>query len=458
MNILSDLSRKGVKVAPIEKKVLILGAGLVSRPMVRYLLKLPGIEVIVATRTVSKAEDLISGHPKGKAVALLVEDESKLHRLIAEVDVVISFLPYIHHPTVARHCLALKRHLVTTSYVSDAMRAFSEPAAKAGVLFLNEIGLDPGIDHISAMKIIDRVRTRGGKVVSFISSCGGLPAPEANDNPFGYKFSWSPRGVLMAGRNDARFLKDGKEVCIPHHQLFSSSWKTVVEGLGEFETYPNRNSLPYIELYRLQGIRTMIRATLRNMGWCETMAAIARLGLIDDAPIRSNLEQVTYAQWLRWVLPGGGDLREDVAKRLGLNIDSPVMKRLEWLGLFTDEPIRLERGSNLDILAKAMQERMSYKPGERDMIVLQHRFEVQYPERVKENIESTLIDYGQPNGDSAMARTVSLPAAIAARLIIEGKINLTGVQIPVVPEIYQPVLAELETLGVKFQERVREII
>lgn len=457
MNILISLSRKGVKVTTIEKKVLILGAGLVSRPMVRYLLKQPGLEVIVATRTISKAEDLISGHPKGIAVALLIEDECKLHRLIAEVDVVISLLPYIYHPTVARHCLALKKHLVTTSYVSDAMRAFSEPAEKAGVLFLNEIGLDPGIDHMSAMMIIDRVRNLGGKVVSFISSCGGLPAPEANDNPFGYKFSWSPRGVLMAGRNDARFLQAGKEVCIPSHQLFSSSWKTVVEGLGEFEAYPNRNSLPYIELYRLQGIRTMLRATLRNLGWCETMGAIVHLGLLDDAPIGSNLEQMTYAQWLRCVVPGGGDLREDVTNRLGLNIDSAVMKRLEWLGLFSDELIRLERGSNLEILAKAMQERMSYKPGERDMVVLQHRFEVHYPERVKENIESTLIDYGQPHGDSAMARTVSLPAAIAVKLIIAGKLNLTGVQIPVVPEIYQPVLAELETLGVKFQERVRKI-
>ncbi len=440
-----------------NKRVLILGAGLVSRPMVRYLLQLPGVETVVATRTVSKAQDLIAGHPKGKAVALLVDNEPELHRLIAEADVVVSLLPYTYHVTVARHCLELKKHLVTTSYVGDAMRQYSEPAAKAGLLFLNEIGLDPGIDHMSAMAIIDRVKNEGGKVVSFISSCGGLPAPDANDNPLGYKFSWSPKGVLMAGRNDARFLKDGKEVFIPSSKLFSSYWKTMVEGLGVLEAYPNRNSLPYIELYGLQGIKTMLRATFRNIGWCDTMQALVNLGLLKDDREWSDLNKMTYAQWLRAFVPEEGGLRQDVAKKLGLSLDSPVMKRLDWLGLFSDEPIGLERGSTLDILAKAMLERMSYKPGEKDMIVLQHQFEVAYPDKRGEFIESTLIDFGLPNGDSAMARTVSLPAAIAVKMTLEGQLRLTGVQIPVVPEIYRPVLAELEKLGIKFQERVRKI-
>ncbi len=440
-----------------KKRVLILGAGLVSRPMVRYLLELPDVETVVATRTVSKAQDLIAGHPNGKAVPLLVDNEPELHRLVADADVVVSLLPYTYHATVARHCLDLKKHLVTTSYVGDAMRQFSEPAAKSGLLFLNEIGLDPGIDHMSAMVIIDRVRDAGGKVVSFVSSCGGLPAPDANDNPLGYKFSWSPKGVLMAGRNDARFLKDGKEVFIPSSRLFSSYWKARVEGLGELEAYPNRNSLPYIELYGLQGIKTMLRATFRNTGWCETMQALVNLGLLKDDREWSDLKRMTYGQWLREFVPEEGDLRQDVAKRLGLSIDSPVIQRLGWLGLFSDECIGLERGSSLDILAKAMLERMSYKPGERDMIVLQHQFEVVYPDNRGEFIESTLIDFGQPNGDSAMARTVSLPAAIAVKMIIEGQLQLTGVKIPVVPEIYQPVLTELEKLGIKFQERVRKI-
>uniref|UniRef100_A0A7V3PS87 Saccharopine dehydrogenase n=1 Tax=candidate division WOR-3 bacterium TaxID=2052148 RepID=A0A7V3PS87_UNCW3 len=439
------------------KKVLILGAGLVARPMVRYLLNLDGVETIVATRTVSKARELIGNHPRGKAVTLLVDDESALKRWIAESDIVVSLLPYIYHPTVARHCIALKKHLVTTSYVSEAMRALDTEASKAGVILINEIGLDPGIDHMSAMAIIDRIRSNKGTVTSFISSCGGLPAPEANDNPLGYKFSWSPKGVLMAGKNDARFLKDGAEVVIPASRLFASYWKVKIADAGEFEVYPNRNSLPYIELYGLSGIRTMIRATLRNSGWCETMQAISELGLLNDDRVRTDIARMSYGQWLREFVPGSGDLRQDIARRLNLPVDHPVIKRLEWLGLFTDEPIAIEAGSNLDVLAKAMLARMAYKPRERDMIVLHHQFEVEYPNRHRELLESTLIDYGEPDGDTAMARTVSLPAAIAVRMILEGKIKLTGVQIPVRRELYEPVLNELSKIGISFRERTQVV-
>lgn len=434
------------------KKVLILGAGLVSRPMVRYLLSLPEVEVTVATRTVKKAQELVEGHPQGRAVALLVDDETALHRLVAEADVVVSLLPYTYHVAVARHCIELRRHLVTTSYVSDGMRALDELAKSVGVLLLNEIGLDPGIDHMSAMEVIDRVRAQAGRVMSFISSCGGLPAPEANDNPFGYKFSWSPKGVLMAGRNEARFLKAGKEVVIPNERLFSSFWKLRIEGAGDFEAYPNRNSLPYIDLYGLIGIKTMIRATLRNPGWCETMKAISDLELIKDDRVREDIASLTYARWLREFVSKEGELKPAVAGKLSLPQDHRIIKRLEWLGLFEDKPIGLEKGSNIDILAKAMVEKMSYKPGERDMIVLHHQFEVEYPGNEKEKISATLVDFGEPGGDAAMARTVSLPAAIAVKMILEGEIKLTGVQIPVRKEIYQPVLNELTKLGIEFKE------
>ncbi|MCX7732218.1 MAG: saccharopine dehydrogenase NADP-binding domain-containing protein [candidate division WOR-3 bacterium] len=434
------------------KRVLILGAGLVSRPMVRYLLNLNDVELTVATRTVSKALELIGTHPRGRAVELLADDESNLHRLIASSDIVVSLLPYTYHPTVARHCIALKKHLVTTSYVSEAMKALDNEARRTGIILLNEIGLDPGIDHMSAMALIDRVKANGGRIISFISSCGGLPAPEANDNPLGYKFSWSPRGVLMAGRNDARFLKDGREILIPASQLFASSWRQKITGVGELEAYPNRNSLPYIELYGLEGIRTMIRATLRYPGWCETMQAISELGLLRDERVRNDLNRLTYAQWFREYVPGTGRLQEDTAVRLNLPVNHPVLQRLEWLGLFSDAPIMLESGSNLDILAKAMLERMSYKRGERDMIVLHHQFVVEYSDR-RERIESTLIDYGEPEGDTAMARTVSLPAAVAVKMLIDGSIKLTGVQIPVRSELYQPIMAELSKIGFRFQEQ-----
>jgi len=447
------------------KKVLILGAGLVSRPMVRYLLDVADFEVIVASRTESKAQELVGTHPRGKALALNVDDDAALGRLVGESDLTVSLLPYTYHVKVAGHCLKNRKPLVTTSYVSDAMRALDGQARAAGVIFLNELGLDPGIDHMSAMKIIHDVQRAGGKVASFMSYCGGLPAPEANDNPLGYKFSWSPKGVVMAGRNDARYLKDGKEVFIPGPELFGNRWPLKVADGYEFEAYPNRNSLPYIETYGLEGVRTMLRGTLRNFGWCETLKAIADLGVLKDDAVHTGIGRLTPAAWLRRYVPGSGKLRADVAAKLGLAESHAILERFAWLGLFDEKPIGLERGSNLDILARQMFDRMAYRPGERDMVVLHHEFTAEYPARdagksqipspkpQTTKIFSTLIDCGIPHGDSAMARTVSLPAAIGVRMILEGKLKLTGVQIPVAPEIYGPILAELAKLGIECKER-----
>ncbi|MEO0086061.1 MAG: saccharopine dehydrogenase C-terminal domain-containing protein [candidate division WOR-3 bacterium] len=431
------------------RRVLVLGAGLVARPMVRYLLDYA--EVVVASRTKAKADELVRGHERGRSAELVADDTASLHRFVAEADVVVSLLPYTHHVAVAKHCLELKKHLVTTSYVSEAMRALDVPARAAGLLFLNEIGLDPGIDHMSAMAVIDGVRARGGRVTSFESYCGGLPAPEANDNPLGYKFSWSPRGVLMAGRNEARYLKDGQEVIVPGPELFRRRWPIKVADGFEFEAYPNRNSLPYIETYGLQGVRTMLRGTLRNSGWCETLGAIVDLGLLGDDLV-PGIEALTVAGWVRAHVPRNSSLRRDVAEKLKLDEHHPVLDRLEWLGLFDERPVGLTQGSGIDILTKLMLERMSYRPGERDMIVLHHRFEVEYSSSPAERIHSTLIDLGIPGGDSAMARTVSLPAAIAIRMLVEGRLNLAGVRVPVMRDIYEPVLAELERLGIVCRE------
>ncbi len=440
------------------KKILVLGAGLVSRPMVRYLLDVPDFEVVVASRTVSKAQELVGTHPRGKAIALLVDDDAALGRLVGESDLAVSLLPYTYHVKVANHCLKYRKPLVTTSYVSDAMRALDAPAKAAGLIFLNEIGLDPGIDHMSAMKIIHDVQKAGGKVAGFESYCGGLPAPEANDNPLGYKFSWSPKGVVMAGRNDARYLKDGKEVFVPGADLFGHRWPLKVQDGFEFEAYPNRNSLPYVETYGLQGVRTMLRGTLRNFGWCATLKAIADLGVLKDDSVKTGIAGLTPAAWLRGYAPGAGTLQADVASRLGLKESDPVLEQFAWLGLFDEKPIDLQEGSNLDILAKQMLDRMTFKPRERDMVVLHHEFIAGFPatrnsQPVTHNIYSTLIAFGEPGGDSAMARTVSLPAAIGVRMILHGELKLTGVHIPVVPEIYEPVLAELTRLGIECKER-----
>ncbi|OYD16650.1 saccharopine dehydrogenase [candidate division WOR-3 bacterium JGI_Cruoil_03_51_56] len=438
------------------KKVLVLGAGLVSRPMAHYLLDIPDIQVTVASRTVSKAEALLNGHPHGRAIALLVEDSTALDRLIAKSNLVVSLLPYGHHPKVARYCIKRRKPMVTASYVSKEMKILDKDARKAGVIILNEVGLDPGIDHMSAMKTINWVRKHKGVVTSFMSYCGGLPAPDANDNPFGYKFSWSPKGVLMAGHNEASYLREGRKVFVPSEKLFGHRWSLTIEGAGEFEAYPNRDSLPYIELYGLEKIKTMFRGTLRYPGWCETLEAISHLGLLDDVP-NDDIAGLTAAAWLREHVPGDGDLRADTAAELGLVEDTPVLDRLEWLGLFNDEPIGLARGSDVDVLVKLMLNRMTYRPHERDMIILRHEFGAEYPGGLKKKITSTLVAYGEPDGDSAMARTVGLPTAIAVRKILEGRIKLTGVHIPVIPEIYKPILTELERLGIRFREKSAKV-
>ena len=436
------------------KKVLVLGAGLVTRPHIHYLLDVPDFEVTVASRTVTKAEALVKGHPRGRALALNVNDGAALEDLIRQADLAVSMLPYVYHPQVAALCVKHGKHMVTTSYVKEAMRALDSQAKEAGVILLNEIGVDPGIDHMSAMKVIHEVERKGGKISSFDSWVGGLPAPEASDNPFGYKFSWSPKGMLLAGKNPARFQKDGQVVEIPGDELFEHYWAVQIPGLGEFEGYPNRDSLPYAKTYGIQPTDWMFRGTLRNVGWCATLEKIAAIGLLDDTPMADL--PATFGEFTARLLDVSPDtdLPQYLAGQWGMCHDSKPITDMAWLGLFSDDPLPEGLQSPIDILAARMEPMMAFKPGERDMLVLQHEFVAEYPEH-REAITATMIDYGIPYGDSSMSRTVGLPAAIAVRMILQGEFSgLTGVHVPVIPEIYEPVLAELAELGIGLTERV----
>jgi saccharopine dehydrogenase-like NADP-dependent oxidoreductase len=432
------------------KRVLVLGAGLVSRPLVHYLTGHEGIEVTVASRTVSKAEALVAGRQGGRALALNVKDEAALTKLVAEHDISVSLLPATEHVKVARMCLAHRKHMATTSYISPQMAALDGEARAAGLTFLNECGVDPGIDHMSAMRIIHDAEKRGCKVTSFRSYCGGLPAPEANTNPIGYKFSWAPRGVLVAATNPGRYLKSGSVVDVPGDELFAKPETVEVPGAGHFEGYPNRDSLPYRSMYGLEDVETMFRGTLRNLGHCETWYHWVKLGLFDQTP-RSDLEGLTYRGFMGTFAGGDGDLEQKLAARMGVAKDAPTIAKLGWLGMFEADPVPVTEGGNVDVLAARMLERCPFAKGERDMIALQHEFVVKCPQKT-EKIYSTLVDFGIPGGDSAMARTVSLPVAIGTRMIVEGTIHQRGVVAPVKPDVYNPILDELETLGIKCKE------
>ena len=323
------------------KNVLLLGAGLVAKPLVQYLLDQEEIEVTIASRTLSKAEKLIEGHPKGKALQWVVEQKEELRKLIEDADIVISLLPYTYHTEVANVCTDLKKPVVTTSYVSQAMSDLDTKAKEAGIIILNEIGLDPGIDHMSAMKIIHNVKSRGGEIEGFLSYCGGLPAPEANTNPFGYKFSWNPRGVALAGKNSGRFLKDGKEVFIPGEELFANYSIIHIEKLGDFEAYTNRDSIPYIEKYAINETKAMFRGTLRYPGWCDTWKKMVDLGLLEEKE-REDIKGMTYRDFIGRLINAKDDIKKNLAKHLNIDEKSDIIKRIEWLGLLSDKKLEID--------------------------------------------------------------------------------------------------------------------
>ena len=441
----------------MAQKVLVLGAGLVVSPLVSYLSK-HGYEVILGSRGVEKAQKIVEGLKGCTAVeidAVKPEHLPKLTELIKESVMVISMLPWLLHATAAKISIENGKHFLTTSYLSDAMRALDSAAKEKGLIMINECGVDPGTDHMSASKVMDAAKAAGGKITSFTSYCGGLPAPQNNNNPFGYKFSWAPRGVLLAARNAAKYYEDGAVADVPSEKLWAVARKMEVSGFDRpFEGVPNRDSTMYKEIYNLPDIKTLIRGTFRYDGWADILLSLVKLDMLDLTEQEINM---TYNELMLKQSKGSGDVKAAVSAAVGHAVDSDVLKAMEWLGLFTDD--KVEANTRLDSVCELMKKKseMVYAEGEKDMIVMKHTYTVEYPDRT-EYLSTQLVDYGLDDGTTSMSRTVGLPVAIAARMVLEGQIKLTGIQIPIIPEIYNPILEELAKENIIFKDTVDKVV
>ncbi|HKL67296.1 MAG TPA: saccharopine dehydrogenase C-terminal domain-containing protein [Bacteroidales bacterium] len=432
-------------------KVVVLGAGMVAKPLIHYFLE-NDCMVTIACNTCNNAQKILKDHPNGHIIYWDANDTDAIVPLVEDSDLVVSLLPYKFHTSVARVCIETKTDMVTTSYVSDEMSGLDREAKEAGIIILNETGLDPGIDHMSAMRIIDSIKEKGGRVEKFWSVCGALPAPENADNPLGYKFSWSPGGVLLASKNDARYLDNGQLVEVSPDELFRKTFTYKIKDIGDLEVYANRDSIKYIDIYGLDDIKTIFRGTFRYRGWCETIDAIKILKLLDKE--EGDFSGMSYADFTRTRTgdTGNNDLAAALASTLETGRDSTVIKALKWLGLFDELRIPAHLKSPFDIISELMMSKMMLGDNERDMIVLRHVFLARYNDGSTEVISSQMVDYGSPSTDTSIARTVALPAAIASKLIMEGEINLKGVYRPVKKEIYDRVLNRLEEYGIKTTE------
>lgn len=444
------------------RRILILGAGRSSSALIRYLIDhaVGGAwHITVADQDVAHARTLIGdGGEVAAALPFDARDAVQRDALIAEHDLVISMLPATMHLDVVKDCLRHRRHVLTPSYVPDAMWPLDTPAREAGILVLNELGLDPGIDHMSAMRILDRIRTQGGRIDAFESYCGGLVAPASDDNPWGYKFSWNPRNVVLAGQGGmARYIRNGTYKYIPYHRLFQEAVQVTVPDYGSFDGYANRDSLKYRKHYGLEGIPTLIRGTLRKAGFCAAWDVFVRLGCTDDGCTLDLGPDATWRDFVDAFLPtrNGMDTRTTLAHTLGLAPSGEVMDKLDWLGIFSESPIGVAGLSPAATLQHLLEHKWVLGPTDKDMVVMWHRFRYAHEGRSHE-LQASLVVEGHDPVNTAMARTVGLPVAMAAKLLLEGRITQRGVALPLAAEIHEPILDELETHGVRFREVVME--
>lgn len=440
------------------KRILVLGAGRSASSLIKYLLdraRASGWHLTVGDISVETARKKIGTSDEGTAIRFDINDVEGSKAIIAVADIVISLLPPNFHPLVALRCLEAGKHFVTASYVSEELKAFDEEARSKGLIFLNECGLDPGIDHLSAMKVIDGIRDQGGVITSFESFTGGLIAPETDPgNPWRYKFTWNPRNVVMAGQGTAKYLHGGKSKFIAYPQLFRRVTPIHVPGFGDFEGYANRDSLKYIDTYGLKGIETMLRGTLRHQGFCAAWNILVQLGCCDDTYEMEHVSAMTHAAFIDTFLPAWSPERspkEKIRALFGLKDDSAELKMLEWSGFFEKVPVGLSAGSPATILEWILNKRWSLKQEDKDQIVMWHRFRYLMLGQEKE-IQASLVATGTDAVYTAMAKTVGLPLGIATRLIASDKIQARGVIIPTTTEFYGPMLDELTDLGITLNE------
>lgn len=444
------------------KQVLVLGAGKSSPFLVAHLLELARTHdwfVTVGDVDVEAADFLVGGHSRGAAVAFDVNDAELRSTLIEKTDVVVNMLSPVFQDLVAWDCVAHGRHMLSVSYDDEAVRDLSRDAQRKGVLLLTDLGLDPGIDHMSAMRLIRKIHAEGGRISSFRSYGSGIPAPEGPHNPLRYVVSWNPRNVVMSAAQGAQYMQDDKIKIVPYHHVFHHSWAVDVDELGVLEAYPNRDSLSYQKVFGLDDVSTMIRGTLRYPGWCETWAQIVRLGLPNETLRIPDLETRSFAEVVEMFLPltrTEAKLEQRIANFLSISPTGTLMENLRWLGLLSDEPTGCAGETAAAMMVELLSAKLPLGPEQRDMVVLLHELQVDYPDqdRPAETITSTMVEYGEPGGFTAMARTVGLPTAVTVKLLLEGEIPLTGSQIPTHPSIYEPVLRELESSGIRFTERV----
>ncbi|MCJ1293912.1 Saccharopine dehydrogenase [NADP(+), L-glutamate-forming] [Xylographa carneopallida] len=440
-----------------DKKVLLLGAGFVTLPTVQVLSD-SDIQVTVACRTIENAKKLCKDIKNAHPISLDVTNSAALDTEVEKVDIVVSLIPYEFHATVIKAAIRAKKNVVTTSYVSPAMLELENDAKKAGITVMNEIGLDPGIDHLYAVKTINEVHQAGGKITSFISMCGGLPAPEASNNPLGYKFSWSPKGVLLALRNSAKYYKDGKVEEVPGPELMGTAKPYFIYPGFAFVGYPNRDSTPYRERYNIPEAQTIIRGTLRFQGFPEFVRVLVDLGFLSQEKQDFLEKPITWKEATQKILNATSDSESELAlavnskTQFANNEDrARIMAGLRWIGLFSDEKI-IPRSTPLDTLCATLEPKMQYGPGERDLVMLQHKFEIEHKDGSKETRTSTLCDYGDPSGYSAMAKLVGVPCAVAVKLVLDGTISETGILAPMSPKINDPLMAELKKYSIEMRE------